>query len=54
MRLSKEEYRKVYEMANGFSAGICIPKQYLKNLSLVAGDFVKIHQEENTIVIQKA
>jgi len=53
MHTSKNEYRKIVEMGSGSSAGLCIPQQYLKNLSLVAGDFVKIRQEEDMIVIQK-
>ena len=55
MHSGKNEYRKLVGMGSvgGSSAGLCLPKEYLKNLSLVVGDFVKIHQKENMIVIQR-
>ena len=47
------EYRKIHDLGSGQSAGICIPKKYLKNLTLISGDFVKMRQEDNRIIIQK-
>ena len=54
MEVSKDQYRKVLEMASGLSLAICIPKPYMSNLSLVAGDFVKVRQEQQRIIIEKA
>jgi antitoxin component of MazEF toxin-antitoxin module len=48
------EYRRVYGMARGLSIGICLPRQYMRNLSITSWDLVKIHQEEDRIVIEKA
>lgn len=53
MQNTKVEYRKIHDLGSGQSAGISIPKQYLKNLSLLSGDFVKMSQEDNRIIIQK-
>lgn len=46
-------YRKLIDMAGGNSFGICIPKQIIKNLSIGPGEFVKVIQEKDRIVIQK-
>ena len=54
MEVPKDQYRKVLEMASGMSLAICIPKPYMSNLSLVAGDFVKVRQEQQRIIIEKA
>jgi antitoxin component of MazEF toxin-antitoxin module len=48
------EYRKVYDMAHGLSTGICLPKHYTRNLGIKSGDFVKISQVDQRIVIEKA
>ena len=48
------EYRKVYEMAQGLSTGVCLPKNYTKDLDIKSGDFVKISQEGRRIIIEKA
>ncbi|MDW0238273.1 MAG: AbrB/MazE/SpoVT family DNA-binding domain-containing protein [Nitrososphaeraceae archaeon] len=47
------QYRKIHVLGSGQSAGVCIPKQYLKNLSLISGDVVKMRQEDDRIIIQK-
>jgi antitoxin component of MazEF toxin-antitoxin module len=52
-KLLELEYRKIYEMARGLSTGVCLPKQYTKNLGIKGGDFVKISQEGRRIVIEK-
>jgi antitoxin component of MazEF toxin-antitoxin module len=54
MQSAKNEYRKVLKMANGDSAGVCFPKQYLLNLSIMAGDFVRVRLEQERIIIEKA
>ena len=55
MKNSKQpEYRKVYDIAKGLSLAICLPKQYATNLSITAGDFVRIYLESETILIRKA
>jgi len=40
-------------MANGNSLGICLPKDMTIGLSIRRGDFVKIHREEERIVIER-
>jgi hypothetical protein len=52
--LTKDEYRKVYDVANHQSLGITLPKHLAISLSITSGDFVKMHQEEKRIVIEKA
>ena len=56
MRSSKGlelEIRKVYDMAHGLSTGVCLPKHYARNLGIKSGDFVKISQVDQRIVIEK-
>jgi hypothetical protein len=48
------EFRKVQGLVGEQSFSIVLPKQYAVNLSIGKGDFVKVHQEENKIVIEKA
>ena len=50
---SSKKFRKVIDMANGQSFGICLPKQFIVKLSIGHGDFVKVSQEEERIVIEK-
>jgi antitoxin component of MazEF toxin-antitoxin module len=40
-------------MANGNSLGICLPKEFTVNLSIVHGNYVKVSQEQERIVIEK-
>jgi antitoxin component of MazEF toxin-antitoxin module len=53
-KVSELEYRKVYEMAQGLSTGLCLPKHYAQNLGIKSGDFVKVSQEGQRIIIEKA
>jgi hypothetical protein len=48
------EYRKVQGLVGEQSFSIVLPKQYAINLGIGKGDFVKVHQEPNKIVIEKA
>jgi hypothetical protein len=48
------EYRKVQGLIGETSFSIILPKQYAINIGIGKGDFVKVHQEEGRIVIEKA
>lgn len=48
------EYRKVQGIVGDQSFSIVLPKQYAINLGIGKGNFVKVHLEENRIVIEKA
>ena len=47
------EYRKVQGLVGEQSFSIILPKQYAINLKIGKGDFVKVHQEENKIIVEK-
>lgn len=48
------EYRKVQGLVGDQSFSIVLPKSYAIALGIGKGDFVKVHQEGNRIVIEKA
>jgi hypothetical protein len=48
------EYRKVQGLVGEQSFSIILPKQYAVNLGIGKGDFVKVSQEENKIIVEKA
>ena len=48
------EYRKVQALIGETSFSVVLPKSYVTNLRINKGDFVKVHQEEHRIVIEKA
>jgi bifunctional DNA-binding transcriptional regulator/antitoxin component of YhaV-PrlF toxin-antitoxin module len=48
------EYRKVQGLVGDQSFCVVLPKQYAVNLRIGKGDFVKIHEEDQKIVIEKA
>jgi len=48
------EYRKVQGLVGEQSFSIVLPKQYATNLRIGKGDFVKVRQEENHLIIEKA
>jgi hypothetical protein len=50
----KLEYRKVQGIVGEQSFSIVLPKQYAVNLGIGKGNFVKVHQEGDRIVIEKA
>jgi len=55
MNYSKEiEYRKVQGIVGEQSFSIVLPKQYAVNLGIGKGNFVRVHQEGDRIVIEKA
>jgi antitoxin component of MazEF toxin-antitoxin module len=48
------EYRKVQALVGEQSFSIVLPKQYATNLGIGKGDFVKVRQEENRLIVEKA
>jgi hypothetical protein len=48
------EYRKDQGLVGEKSFSIVLPKSYAIQLGIGKGDFVKVSQEENRIVIEKA
>lgn len=55
MNSSKDiEYRKVQGLVGDQSFSIVLPKSYAVNLGIGKGDFVKVSQEHDRIIIEKA
>jgi hypothetical protein len=54
MDMQNFEYRKVQGLIGETSFSVILPKQYAINLAIGKGDFVKVHQEDEKIVIEKA
>lgn len=48
------EYRKVQGLVGDQSFCVVLPKQYAIDMKIQKGDYVKVHQEGNRIVIEKA
>ena len=48
------EYRKVQAILGDISFNVVLPKKYSLALGLKKGDFVKVHQEGQRIIIEKA
>jgi hypothetical protein len=48
------EYRKIQTILGDVSFSLVLPKQYAVRLGLRKGDFVKVHQEQERIVIEKS
>jgi hypothetical protein len=48
------EYRKVQGIVGEQSFSVVLPKKYAIDLGIGKGDFVKVHQQEGCIVIEKA
>jgi hypothetical protein len=48
------EVRKVQGLVGDQSFSIVLPKQYATNLRLGKGDFVKVTQQDNKIIVEKA
>jgi bifunctional DNA-binding transcriptional regulator/antitoxin component of YhaV-PrlF toxin-antitoxin module len=48
------EYRKIQGLVGESSFSIILPKEYALNIGIGRGDFVKVHQEDKKIVIEKA
>lgn len=51
---SQYEYRKVQGLVGDQSFSIVLPKSYAIELGIGKGDFVKVSQEHDRIIIQKA
>jgi hypothetical protein len=51
---SNLEIRKVQGLVGESSFSVILPKIYAINLGIGKGDFVKVSQEDNKIVIEKA
>ena len=55
MELNKaSEDPKVQGLVGEQSFSVVLPKSYAIHLSIGKGDFVKIHEEDNKIVIEKS
>jgi antitoxin component of MazEF toxin-antitoxin module len=48
------EYRKIQGLIGETSFSVILPKEYAVKLGIGKGDFVKVKQEENRILIEKA
>jgi hypothetical protein len=48
------EYRKIQTILGDVSFSIVLPKLYAVNMGLKKGAFVRVYQQENRIVIEKA
>jgi bifunctional DNA-binding transcriptional regulator/antitoxin component of YhaV-PrlF toxin-antitoxin module len=48
------EIRKVQGLVGEQSFSIVLPKQYATNLQIGKGDFVKVTQQDNKIIVEKA
>lgn len=48
------EYRKIQTILGDVSFSIVLPKLYAVNLGLKKGEFVRVYQQENKIVIERA
>lgn len=52
--LKKCEFRKIQGLIGETSFSIILPKQFAINLGIGKGDFVKVYQYEDSIIIKKA
>jgi len=50
---NKPQYRKLQALVGETSFSVVLPKQFAINIGLGKGDFVKVSQEENRIIIQR-
>lgn len=50
----KCEYRKIQGLIGDASLSIILPKEYANRLEFRKGDFVKIYQDSNKIIIERA
>ena len=51
---NKVEYRKIQALVGEHSLFCVLPRVYAVNLGIQKGDFVKVYQTDNKIVIMKA
>jgi bifunctional DNA-binding transcriptional regulator/antitoxin component of YhaV-PrlF toxin-antitoxin module len=52
--MNSKYYRKVESILGASSFSIILPIDYAIHLGIGKGDFVKVSQEENKIIIEKA
>ena len=50
----KHQYRKIQGIVGDASFSLVLPKQFALNLGIGKGDFVKVYQQDNRIIIEKA
>ena len=50
----QNQYRKIQGLVGESSFSLVLPKQFAITLGIKKGDFVKVRQEENRIIIEKA
>ena len=48
------EYRKIQGLVGDESFSVVLPKSYAVRLGIAKGDWVKVREEENKIIIEKA
>ena len=48
------QYRKIQGLVGESSFSVVLPKQFATSIGITKGDFVKVHQEGNQIIIEKA
>lgn len=48
------EYRKIQALVGEHSLFCVLPRVYAVNLGIQKGDFVRVYQTENQIIIEKA
>jgi len=48
------QYRKIHSLVGEHSFSVVLPKSYAVNLGVGKGDFVKVYQDDNKIIIEKA
>ncbi len=51
---SQPEYRKIQALVGEHSLFCVLPRAYAVNLGIRKGDFVRVYQTENQIIIEKA
>jgi anaerobic selenocysteine-containing dehydrogenase len=47
------EYRKIQGIVGEQSFSVVLPKKYAIDLGIGKGDFVRVHQQEGRIIIEK-
>ena len=51
---SNQEFHKVQGLIGESSFSVILPKSFATNIGIDKGDFVKVSQDDNKIVIEKA
>jgi len=53
MPKNETEYRKIQGLVGESSFSVVLPKRFATSIGITKGDFVKVHQEQNKIIIEK-